>query len=64
MGCSASSDDTVRRPESFYVKRDDGNEYEGEYVEGKMRGYGKMKYLNGDMYIGNWSDNKFHGLGL
>ena len=66
MGCNSSSTAAaVSRPGSIYVKRDDGNSYNGEYNDnGMMHGYGKMKYHNGDMYIGNWCENKFNGLGL
>jgi MORN repeat len=37
--------------------------YEGIYVEGKKAGYGKMTYPNGDVYTGEWKDNRCHGHG-
>jgi hypothetical protein len=37
--------------------------YEGIYVEGKKAGYGKMTYPNGDVYTGEWKDNRTHGQG-
>ena len=37
--------------------------YEGEIVKGKREGYGKLfsTYQNGDVYEGNWSNDKRHG---
>ena len=34
----------------------DGNEYTGEYKQGKMNGHGVFKWKDGDEYNGNWVD--------
>mmetsp|Transcript_15842 Transcript_15842/g.23850 ORF Transcript_15842/g.23850 Transcript_15842/m.23850 type:complete len:231 (-) Transcript_15842:87-779(-) len=37
--------------------------YEGNYKDGARNGVGKMTYPNGDIYEGEWLDNKMHGEG-
>lgn len=37
--------------------------YEGGYKDGLKHGYGRMKYPNGDLYEGEWVENKMHGEG-
>jgi hypothetical protein len=37
--------------------------YEGQYVEGKKQGIGKMTFPNGDKYHGMWEADRFHGEG-
>ena len=32
--------------------------YEGEYKDGKRAGQGKMTYPTGDIYNGEWENNK------
>jgi hypothetical protein len=32
--------------------------YEGNYKDGMKSGYGKMKFPNGDLYEGEWLENK------
>jgi hypothetical protein len=32
--------------------------YEGKYADGKKNGLGKMTFPNGDVYFGEWRDNK------
>ena len=36
---------------------DDGNRYEGEWVDDLMRGKGTYYYKNGEMYVGDWYTN-------
>jgi len=37
--------------------------YEGKYADGKKNGLGKMTFPNGDVYFGEWKDNKMDGEG-
>ena len=40
------------------------DKYEGDYnEEGKKHGKGKMTYVNGDIYEGDFKDNKMNGVG-
>ena len=38
-----------------------GNIYEGNFLNGKMNGQGKMIYVDGREYTGEFKDNKMHG---
>jgi len=38
-------------------------EYNGEMLNGKRNGYGVCKYENGNVYLGEWKDNKYQGKG-
>ncbi len=40
-----------------------GNRYEGEWIDGKISGYGILMYPDGDKYEGEWKDGKMHGTG-
>ena len=35
----------------------DGQEYDGDYMQGKRQGYGKLKMANGNIYEGYFADN-------
>ena len=37
--------------------------YEGDWVEGKMRGYGKMMYPDTSEYVGHWENDARNGHG-
>lgn len=37
--------------------------YEGDFLNGMMTGKGKMKFSNGMIYDGDWSDDHFCGEG-
>ena len=39
------------------------NIYEGEWLDGKRSGQGKMIYVNGDVYEGLFKDDKKNGQG-
>ena len=41
-----------------------GNKYEGEYLNGKAHGYGVYLYVLGDRYVGQWIDGLQEGLGI
>ena len=43
--------------------RSDGTKYEGYFVDGKMQGQGKSIHKGGNIYIGNFINNKFNGYG-
>lgn len=38
-------------------------EYEGDWEEDLMHGYGKYKYTSGAVYTGQWAKGKQHGHG-
>jgi len=39
----------------------DGDVYEGNFMDDKMHGYGKMTCADGEMYGGKWKDGcKIH----
>lgn len=40
-----------------------GDTYIGETVNGLYQGFGKMYYANGDKYVGQWKEGKFHHYG-
>ena len=37
--------------------------YEGDYADDRFNGFGKMTYCSGDIYEGEFKDNKMHGKG-
>jgi len=39
-------------------------EYEGEWSNDMMNGYGVYKYASGATYSGNWKNNRHHGYGV
>ena len=42
----------------------DNSRYLGELLEGKRANKGIYYYKNGDIYFGDWKDDKFHGKGV
>ena len=38
--------------------------YRGEFVNGKKHGQGQFQYANGDVYVGEWRENLYHGFGV
>ena len=44
-------------------KWDDNKKYIGEYKDGKINGYGILKF-NEKAYLGMWKDGKRHGFGV
>ena len=44
------------------MKFQNGNEFTGTWQNDQMH-YGELKYLNGDIYIGNFVDNQYCGEG-
>ena len=45
-------------------KWNDGNEYEGEYVNGIREGIGEFKWSNGNIFRGRFRQGKPDGRGL
>lgn len=43
---------------------DNGNEYEGAWVNNKREGNGTTKYASGNMYVGSWVGGRRHGFGV
>jgi len=51
-------------PDQFYVaKLPDGSVYDGELVNQKFNGHGKLVWPNNDSYVGEFVDGQFHGKG-
>lgn len=42
----------------------DGRIYEGNWLNGKINGNGKMKYSNGGEYDGEWVNGQMNGKGI
>jgi hypothetical protein len=40
-----------------------GNNYVGEWKDGKLHGQGTYTFADGNKYVGEWKDGKFHGQG-
>ncbi len=45
------------------LKWEDGREYSGAFVNGKMQGSGRYRYANGAVYEGAFAQGTFHGRG-
>lgn len=43
---------------------DNGDRYEGEWLNDKRNGRGKLWYTQGDVYDGEWIDDQRSGLGV
>lgn len=43
---------------------EEGNVYEGDFLNGKFNGYGQLTYSNGDIYIGSMNKGKKEGKGI
>ena len=43
---------------------ENGNQYEGDCINGNKHGKGICDYTNGDQYEGQWENNKRHGNGV
>lgn len=56
-----SSSDTDKDTKSKFFA--DGDNYVGEWLNGKRHGQGILTYANGDKYVGEWNDNKRNGQG-
>ena len=41
----------------------DGSNYSGQWLNGKIDGFGIAKYSNGQIYTGNFKNGKNHGKG-
>lgn len=41
----------------------DGSIYSGNWIDGKLNGYGTSTSKNGSVYVGEWKDNKKNGKG-
>lgn len=43
---------------------DDGEVYEGQWLDDCMSGQGVYRYVDGGMYDGEWFDDQQHGYGV
>lgn len=41
-----------------------GDEYVGDFIDGKRTGHGTYTCSNGDEYVGDFRDDKLHGRGI
>ena len=46
------------------IELDNGNIYEGECLNGKFNGKGKITYVTGDYFVGDFVDGDCHGKGI
>ena len=42
---------------------ENGDVYDGDFVDGNMHGHGTLTYPNGDVYVGDFVDGDMHGHG-
>lgn len=60
----SSDDDIFTKPQHVTNKKDSNGTYTGSWLPtGKYEGYGKLVMNSGDVYEGNWKNNKKHGQG-
>ena len=45
------------------IDESEGNKYEGQFIKDKKSGKGKINFNNGDIYEGDFENNKFNGEG-
>lgn len=51
--------------DGYYVyKSSSGNEYKGNWKDGRRHGQGLAKYRDGEVYIGEWKRGRRHGHGV
>ena len=41
-----------------------GDEYEGDLIDGRYNGYGELKFANGDIYKGYFKNDSYDGKGV
>ena len=60
----SSDDDLFSKPQQVTNRKDSNGTYTGSWLPtGKYDGYGKLVMNSGDVYEGNWKNNKRHGQG-
>ena len=47
----------------IYVDANEGFNYEGNFIGGKLHGYGTLKTSSGNSYVGNFEEGRFSGKG-
>ena len=47
-----------------YIMSATGSVYEGQQSHGKLYGWGRMIWFNGDVFEGTWKNNCMHGFGV
>lgn len=58
-----SLNDAGTTPEGFGTLRSHGDEFTGEFKDGKPHGYGEMRYRSGALHQGYWVDGVPEGYG-
>jgi len=58
-----SRQDPEYRGELKYVWPD-GSRYEGEFIKGRLQGYGSFIWPDGSSYTGEWKNDLPHGQGI
>lgn len=53
----------MKHGQGKYIFTDGKSYYSGKWENNLMSGYGEQVFSNGDMYTGNYENNKCHGQG-
>ena len=59
-----ANDSPVRDQSIYVVSSVEGHSYEGEFREGKMHGYGRLKWPDGHWYQGEFDKERTCGIGM
>ena len=54
----------VKKSQDFRVAKEGADVYVGEVKNGTRHGFGKLTLLNEDIYVGDWVDGLFTGIGI
>ena len=52
------------REGTYTYRQEEGCIYSGHWVHGRRNGHGKLSFLDGSFYRGNFKDDQMHGKGI